>query len=46
MPSPAWFRDWQRTGRLPDGRTAYDVHIDAGTGKIHVCCDQIVIEWL
>lgn len=36
-----WHANWLRTGTLPDGRTAYAVHL----GKIvNVCCATVVLD--
>jgi hypothetical protein len=41
---PNWHSDWLRTGRLPDGRTAYEVHCNDNTGQVYACCDPIILE--
>ncbi len=36
-----WHANWLRTGKIPDGRAAYAVHL----GEIvHVCFDTVVLD--
>lgn len=42
MSNPSWHEKWLRTGRLPDGTTAYEVYL--APNEVYVCRDPIVIE--